>query len=514
MPKVRIYARSFFANWVGTVANMVVWFFLSPFVVRTLGVPAYGVWSLLMTVTGYLGLVEIGVRVSTGRFVNYYIGRGNQEKVDSVVNTSLVFYTAIGVLVLAVAGGLGAIFRVVFPKTPPAYAGDALWVLALMAGNVWLGFISNTFAQLLRAHNRFDLRNVAVVFALLVRAGGTVLVLKLGHGLVGLAAVQVAASLGCCILLFVFSKWKGAPARYGLRHASRETFREVFGFGVWAFVDNLGVRVIFYTDVTVIGLLIGMKEIAYYSIALMLVDTARNLFADVLRVITPDMEKAAGRNDLAEMRWFVAKGTRVTTALATPIVAGLMVLGHAFIRLWMPPGFGSSGWVLLILMIAQYFGLFSWAPLMAIKALGEVRFVAVIRIIEAALNLGLSLFFVLALGWGIYGVALGTLVPMVCVGSLIGGGYGFKRIRLSFKTVVLSIVAPSLVGLALFGGMCLAAVRFWRLDSWLSFFAVVGGLAVLYVPIMLFVVLSAGERKTIVRVLSAARSEPEGIGPS
>ena len=71
MSKSRIYARNLGANWIGYGANLAVMFFMSPFVVHSLGNARYGVWTLLTSLTGYLGLVDIGVRGGTGRYINY-----------------------------------------------------------------------------------------------------------------------------------------------------------------------------------------------------------------------------------------------------------------------------------------------------------------------------------------------------------------------------------------------------------------------------------------------------------
>jgi len=104
MGKARIYARNLLANWLGYGAMLAVAFFMSPFVVHSLGNARYGVWTLLTSLTGYLGLVDMGVRASTGRFLNYYLGRCEQEKVDRLISTSLAFFTAVSLAVMAVAG--------------------------------------------------------------------------------------------------------------------------------------------------------------------------------------------------------------------------------------------------------------------------------------------------------------------------------------------------------------------------------------------------------------------------
>ena len=41
MSKARVYARNLTANWIGYVANIVVMFFLTPFVIHELGRTGY-----------------------------------------------------------------------------------------------------------------------------------------------------------------------------------------------------------------------------------------------------------------------------------------------------------------------------------------------------------------------------------------------------------------------------------------------------------------------------------------
>ena len=91
MSRTRIYARNIFSNYAGQVANLVVMFFLSPFVVHRLGDATYGAWSLVVSLTGYLGLAELGVRAGLGRYVNWYLGKGDIPRVNGVISTALAF---------------------------------------------------------------------------------------------------------------------------------------------------------------------------------------------------------------------------------------------------------------------------------------------------------------------------------------------------------------------------------------------------------------------------------------
>ena len=160
------YARNLSANWIGYGANLAVAFFMSPFIVHSLGNTRYGVWTLLTSLTGYLGLVDIGVRGGTGRYINYHLGRGEDEEVSNVVSTSLLFYALISVMVFAASAVLAFFFGDIFPKIQPEFANEARWVLLLLGLNVWVGFFSSTFSQLLTAAERFDLEMISDVIVL------------------------------------------------------------------------------------------------------------------------------------------------------------------------------------------------------------------------------------------------------------------------------------------------------------------------------------------------------------
>lgn len=503
MSSLRVYLRSLLSSWVGYGANIVVMFFLSPFVFHSLGKSSYGVWSLLMTVSGYLGLAEIGVRVSTGRYINYYQGRGKQKQVDRVVSTSLVFYSLIGLLVTIVSGSLGMAFGTLFQKTPPELVQDAKWVLFLMGVNVWLGFLASVYAQLLDSRNRFDLRALVMLLALGIRCLGTVYVLKQGGGLTSLAWVLVVSSFVSLVAFRILGRAKGAEAHFAWINVRWQTFTQVFRYGGWAFVQNIGVRIIAYTDAVIIALLLGMEEVAIYSVAGMLLRYVTEFIAHVFRVISPDLAKVAGRNDQASLHLYILRTTRVTLLLVVPLYVGLMVLGGDFIRLWMGKGLEECRWVLLILAGAHISGMLRWGVTLGVKTVGYVRVTALIGLAEAISNLVLSLLLV-ELGWGIYGVAAGVTIPSVLIGMTTTLYYGQKTIGFSTLKFAREILAPALLAGALFAAACLMIRSVVIFETWKSLGWAIGLLALIYVPVGWWVLVPSITRQQITQRLGVA----------
>jgi len=58
MSKARIYARNLAANWLGQAAGLVVLFFLSPFVVHTVGKAEYGILATPLNPTARLAFTR------------------------------------------------------------------------------------------------------------------------------------------------------------------------------------------------------------------------------------------------------------------------------------------------------------------------------------------------------------------------------------------------------------------------------------------------------------------------
>src|SRR5258706_16247164 len=95
---MRIILRNIFSNWTGYLITMVAGFLLSPFVVNHLGNTGYGIWTLVLSLTGYFGMLDLGIRSSVGRFVARYLALNNDGNVNRTVSTALALLGGGGLL--------------------------------------------------------------------------------------------------------------------------------------------------------------------------------------------------------------------------------------------------------------------------------------------------------------------------------------------------------------------------------------------------------------------------------
>src|SRR6267143_3724325 len=117
--RIPVVARNVLSNWINYFLSGVISFFLSPFIVRHLGNSAYGVWVLLVSLTGYLGFLDLGIRGAVTRYVAKFHSENAHEQASFMVSSACGLFIAAGSLAI-VASVLFSVFAVPHFKIPPS----------------------------------------------------------------------------------------------------------------------------------------------------------------------------------------------------------------------------------------------------------------------------------------------------------------------------------------------------------------------------------------------------------
>jgi O-antigen/teichoic acid export membrane protein len=486
-------------NWIGQGANLAVMFFLSPLVVHSFGNTVYGIWSLLTVIVGYLGLLDMGIRASTGRYINYYLARNEREAINETVRTSLAFYLYLGLAFILIGYGFSFYFTKIFTQTPAEFESLLRVVFPLLAVNIWLTATSAIFTSIVTAHERFDRCLAVNMTALTIRTAGTLLVVNYGLGILGLTVTVLLANLAGCALNLtnarrLYDRLELSPLRvYGPR------LRELFTFGIAAFLSSIAYTLINETDIVITGGLIGIEEVTLYAIGGMLILYSWGFVEQIGFTGFPALQRAAARHQMDDVHHLMLRQIRIGLFFATPVYVSLLVFGAPFIRLWMGAGYSVSAEILWILSIARLIALFSIAMGPCLTAMGIPRYNVYLMLTEAVINICSSILFVTAFELGVKGVALGTLVAVLLVRMVLQPLITLRKINLPFTRYLVSVIAPGTAALALIviaGEWISSSIH---VTSWTAFILSVGVLLIISIAIGLPMMTTADERRMIMR---------------
>ena len=95
--------RNVIANITGMVAQIIIAFILSPFLVHTLGDTKYGIWTIAVAFTGYMNLLDLGLTSAVNKYVSEYSSLKDNQNVNAIVSTSFALFFLMGVIIVLVS---------------------------------------------------------------------------------------------------------------------------------------------------------------------------------------------------------------------------------------------------------------------------------------------------------------------------------------------------------------------------------------------------------------------------
>jgi O-antigen/teichoic acid export membrane protein len=407
-------ARNVSATWLGLLVHAVVGFFLSPFILRRLGDDGFSLWVLIFSLTGYYGLLDLGIRSSIVRYVAKYTATQDQDRLQDFISTSVAFYAVMSLLVLLLTGvgffHLQSLFRI-----PPDLLGSARVLFALAGAGVALSLPLTVFAAVLEGLQKFSCLHLSQVGLTLLRGLFILIVLTRGGGLVAVGAITVGMNL-LGYLIFLWMALRALPLRLSTRHVSGHTFWQMLSYSAFAFVILLAEKLRFQSDPILIGALLSSSSIAYFSVGSKLVEYSTSAVRSMAIIFTPMSSQLHATGDTARLRQTLVAGNRACALIIFPLCLILVILGRSIIEAWVGARYLSSYSVLVLLAVPKTLYLAQSTSTRILLGIGRHRALAGVLLLEGGINFALSI--LLLPHFGIIGAALGTAIPLTLTSVL------------------------------------------------------------------------------------------------
>lgn len=396
------------SNWLGAFLTLLVGFFLSPFILHKLGDEAFGVWILIFSLTGYYGILEFGIRSSIIKYVAECKATGDNDRLLRIVNLSVLVYTGVAVVVIAIAIVGSRYVDAVFHISSDLH--HAATVLFLLVGtSVAVGMPLSVFAGILAGLQEFYFINVTQAVVTLLRVVLIIFALERGLGLISVAFITVALPL-LSYLIYAWRVRSSIVLHFGARFIDRGTFRQIFNYSFFSFISNLAFRLRFQTDAIVIGTMLSSTAITHFSIGSKLVNYSSMLVVGLGQIFTPMSSEFHATGDQHRLRRLLVLGNRACALVVLPMATIMVIFGKRVIDVWVGAQYESSYIILLILLIPSVLADVQGSSRQILYGMGRHKALAVVNICEGLINLVLSV--LLVRYWGIVGDALGTAIPL------------------------------------------------------------------------------------------------------
>lgn len=400
--------RNTLANGVGTVAAILVGLVLTPFLIHHLGLQAYGVWALALTLTfagGYASLSELGIEGATVRYVAEAGADHDLTMLNRTVSTSLAVLCAVAVI-LAPLVALLAHPLVDLLGVPPRLHHAAVTCFAVVGAQLIFEIPARAFVAVIEGMQQFVVYQLAEVCRALLQVALYVLAVLQGWGIVGLAAALAASSFAALVLYCALAHRAVPGLRVGPWRAGRAELSRIGRFGGGVFTLRLVSTVYRQMDRAIVGIALGPRPVALYELANKIALGAGGISSVTASAVVP--AAASMRREAHLLRDMFVRGSCYAMAVALPVEVTAFIFAKPLLLSWIgPAAVPAVGAVRLFAAYGMMQSPNNVASTM-IYGLGRIRLPLIVGALATALNLMLSIALVHPLGFS--GVIVGTLL--------------------------------------------------------------------------------------------------------
>jgi len=440
----RVIARSTLWNLLGQILPAVVALFAIPWLVKGLGTDRFGILTLAWTLIGYFSLFDFGLGRALTQFVSERIGQSREDEVPDIVWAATYVMALVGVLA-------GAAMALSSPwlvgralRVPPSMQQETLYALFVLAGAIPIVTAHAGLRGVLEASLRFDLTNAVRIPLGVLTFVGPLCVLPFSRSLWVVVAVLALARAAAFLAQLVLCM-QTVP---GLRRSTRPRFRAVvplLRFGSWMTLSNVVSPLMVSLDRFVIGGVISMTAVAYYSTPYEAVTKLLLIPAALVGVLFPAFSRSFVQDRARTLQLF-RRGVKLLALALFPLCLLTVTFAREALTIWLGRDFADkSTLVLQLLAIGVFVNGIANVPFALIQGIGRPDTTAKLHLLE--LPVYLTTLWWLVHMWGIVGaavawlgrVALDALLLFIVAERSLGMGTATGRLLLTLATVLLGL---------------------------------------------------------------------------
>jgi O-antigen/teichoic acid export membrane protein len=328
-------------NWLAIGLNIVIFFFLTPFVINKIGQEAYGIWVLIISITTFMQLMDFGMAGALRRFISHYEAIKDTLEIENIIsNITVVYFIICSVSIIITI--LLYLFALPNLDISNELIGPASFTFLIVGFDISLLLFFNLFSGTIFALQRFDLNNYGQIAVVLIRSSIFVVLLENGYGLQMMAVTIIGVNILNHIYKVIIVYKIYPDFKINLSLINKKQLKKLSSFSTIGFltsISNVGLQ---QMPLIIIGAVLGAIPVTYYVIAQSLVGYVQQMIGAVSGVTGPVISRFNSLGERDKVKSFLIDGQRYIAILTFWVCGGLLVFGENFLTLWLGDDFAEK----------------------------------------------------------------------------------------------------------------------------------------------------------------------------
>lgn len=461
----------------GRAWSAVLLFVTIPIVVHGIGTSAYGIYTLVAVVLGYVAFLDFGLTAAVVRSVSRHRVAGDSVALERSIGTAFTLLIGLGLLGAIAIFLLSPVAISSILHVPTSLREDATFALRIAGLGFGCNMMLVVFAGVVQGLQRMDIFASRSVIISTLTSLAQIGAVTLGGGLRWLViATMIVSIFGFAI--FLAASRRLLPAVSFRPRLDRSAIRELWGFGLFRFVNQLSGQVTTQLDPIVIGIFQPIAAVGFYSVPLAVTQKFHLAEDSVASAYFPAAVELHATGDIDRLhRLYLAAFKAVLVAMAFLI---LVCAGYSseILTAWVGRSIAQqASWIFALLAVGYGLSALIGIPAQTADATGNQRWTAAFAVASAVIQLTLAL--ILVPRFGAIGAAEALLINTVTQGAVFVWVVQHRFLRIpAFVVFAKAVARPLLASLGLAAFVVLTRSH---LQSPVLLLVAIGGAGVLYI---------------------------------
>jgi O-antigen/teichoic acid export membrane protein len=437
----RRIAAGVLAGWLNAAVAVVVSLVQVRLVFRALPLELTGVWFLFLTLAGYVALFDLGIGPTLSREISFALGgagseRETRQRVADLVGTAARFFAWISAAVVAVSVPAGLWF--LSSVAPAAHLREVQVAWCVFVLGAALNVFGNAaFAGLTGLGSVGAERGVRTAVQVLY-LGFLYVALASGTGMLGLSVAWVASGTVLTVAGWIALRrelpWlrDHRPVRSGILRAIAAPSAK------WA-LTAFGSLLILDTDNVIIARVMGTAAIPSYQLVAKLAGMSVAMAGMLAVSSAPFVSVAHARGDGAAIRAIALRNLRLGMGFMAVASAWIVVFAGPFVDAWVGPGHFVGTAIVAVFVTMMFLEAHHRFHATIAMSMGHIVF-HWWALGAGVLNVALTL--ALVRTYGLFGVALGSMVAQVLTNNWYVPAYTLRLLRMPLGSYLGAVGLP------------------------------------------------------------------------
>lgn len=431
------------------IVGSLIQIFYTPFYMKYLGTTDFGINSLVQSIMGYIGMLNLGLGNAMLRYTVRYRAERKIEEEKSLNGMFLTIFTIL--MLISIIIGIyiyNNISNFFSDKFTIEELSKTKSVFLLMMLNVALSFPVGVFSTNIASREKFLYqRGLSLIKTIITPIIGAILMLN-GYGLIAVTVSIV--TLGLVLFLFDIIYARKLGMKINFKNFDFKILKEIFNYSFYIFLNIIIDRIYWSTDRVIIGKYIGVTAVGIYSIASIFNQLYMNFSTAVSGVLFPKINRLIVEDKHKEVSNLFIKVGRLQYILLGLISSGFIIFGKDFIYLWLGEGYSEVYKIALWIMLPLTVPLIQNTGIAIMQARNMHKFRSVVYFFIAIGNVMFSI--LLVKKYGVIGCAIATGISFMVGNIIIMNIYYYKKMDLNiilFWKKILKMTIPILFSMGM-----------------------------------------------------------------